>query len=243
VDELEKMLRRVARPSLLYLMTDGHNPLGATVPLENRKRVASLAKEFRVPIVEDDPYGSLCYEEALPPVRAFESDWVYYVGSFSKLLAPSLRIGWLIVPPVLTKLLSIIKESSDLNLSTFAQWVVADYLQRGALPEHIRSLRTAYGVRRAAMDTALRRSFPQQCDWNVPRSGVFYWVDLPQSVDAGELLPLAIQKGVAFLPAEAFSRGKHRNGMRLNFSRCNPEAISEAVDRLGGVLASTVGKS
>jgi 2-aminoadipate transaminase len=98
VDELENNLKTGARPAFFDLMTDGHNPLGATVPLENRHRIARLARDFQVPVVEDDPYGSLAYARELPPLHAIDSDWVYYVGSFSKLLGPSLRIGWLIVP-------------------------------------------------------------------------------------------------------------------------------------------------
>jgi 2-aminoadipate transaminase len=240
VDALDSVLRRGGRPAFLYLMTDGHNPLGATVPLENRKRLASLAAEFGIPVVEDDPYGSLSYERELPPLRAFESNWVYYVGSLSKLLAPSLRIGWLIVPAPLGRLLSIIKEASDLNLSTLSQWIAADYLESGALPEHIRLLRTNYGIRRSAMDAAMRRFFPAQCHWSVPDSGVFYWVNLPEWLDASELLPVAIQNRVAFLPAEAFSRGKHRNGIRLNFSRCSPDEITEGICRLGTVLRNAI---
>jgi 2-aminoadipate transaminase len=238
VDTLADVLARGLRPAFLYLMADGHNPLGLTVPVKNRQRLARLAREFRVPIIEDDPYGCLCYDgKSIPPIRAMESDWVYYVGSFSKLLAPSLRVGWLIVPPALIQPLSIIKEACDLNLSTFAQWLVAAYLETGALPAHIDVLRAEYGSRRNAMDMALRAAVPSSCRWEVPISGVFFWIDLPELVNATELLQRAIDRErVSFVPAEAFSRGRHLNGMRLNFSRCSSGEISEAIFRLANVL-------
>jgi 2-aminoadipate transaminase len=238
VDALAQALEYGPRPALVYLMTDGHNPLGATVPIENRERLAGLAREFRVPIIEDDPYGSLCYEgNGIPPLRALERDWVYYVGSFSKILAPSLRIGWLVVPHELIQPLSIVKEACNLNLSTFAQWIVSEYLETDPLPLHIQALRTEYGSRRDAMETALRATFPGYCRWHTPTTGVFFWIDLPETINATELLRTAIEcERVAFIPAEAFSRGRHLNGMRLNFSRCTPNRIEEAVARIASLL-------
>jgi 2-aminoadipate transaminase len=238
VDILADMLARGPRPSLIYLMADAHNPLGVSIPLESRERLAEIARNFRTPIIEDDAYGCLLYEGGgLPPIRAFESDWVYYVGSFSKLLAPALRVGWIIVPPALTPALSIIKEASDLNISTFSQWLVADYLGTGALDSHIERLRAEYGLRRDAMNRALESHFPSNCRWRVPSAGVFFWIDLPDSVNTSELLTTAIeQERVAFLPSEGFSRGRRLNGMRLNFSRCTCGQIQEAVSRIGDVV-------
>ncbi|HEX3683972.1 MAG TPA: PLP-dependent aminotransferase family protein [Bryobacteraceae bacterium] len=238
VDALEDLLSSGVRPAFLYVMADGHNPLGATIPHNHRERLADLARRFRVPIIEDDPYGFLEYDGfPIPAIRAFESDWVYYVGSFSKLLAPSLRVGWLIVPRALTQALEFIKEGSDINTGSFTQWVVSEFLEMDALPSHLGSLRREYGARRQAMAAALRREFPTYCRWRTPQSGVFFWIELPEDMNGGELLNTALEEEqVSFLPAEAFSRGLRRNGMRLNFSRCNSALISEAVRRIGRII-------
>lgn len=238
VDALEESLARGLRPAFLYMMADGHNPLAVTVPRDNRQRIADLAREFHVPVIEDDPYGCLQYSAGgIPPIRAFESDWVYYVGSFSKLLAPALRVGWVVVPRSLIPPLSVVKEAADINTGTFAQWVVAEYLATGALTSHTQELCREYGMRRNAMHQALEMSLPDHCAWRVPPNGVFFWIDLPASLNATELLPIALrEEKVAFLPAEAFSRGTRTNGMRLNFSRCDAVQITEACRRLGRVV-------
>jgi len=238
VEAVERAFARVPRPALLYIMTDGHNPLGVSLDLEKRRRLALLAREYHVPICEDDAYGFLCYEEArLPPVRAAEDEWVYYIGSFAKVLAPSLRVGWLVVPPDLMRPLSVLKEAWDINTSSYTQWMLAEYLDTGALPAHIQSLCVAYRAKRDAMHAALCAAMPPGCRWTLPSNGVFVWIDLPDGVDASALLNEAIQRErVAFLPAEAFSRGRRRNGMRLNFSHCTIAEIAEAVARIGRML-------
>ncbi len=238
LDALERAMARHPRPAFLYIMADGHNPLAVSISPEKRRRLAHMAREFQVPIIEDDPYGFLSFDgPAQPPIRAFESDWVYYVGSFSKLLAPSLRVGWLIIPASLARPLSVIKEGSDINMSTFSQWIVADYLESGRLPAHIEMLRAEYGARRSAMASALEAAFPCYARWYMPTCGVFFWVDFDANLDTTELLSAAIERErVAFVPSEAFSRGKRSNGMRLNFSRCRSKEITEAVTRIGRIL-------
>lgn len=239
LDALEQLLLSGVRPAFLYLMADGHNPLGATIPIENRQRLAYMAREFGFPIVEDDPYGFLRYEGTpLPPIRSLESQWIYYVGSFSKVVAPALRVGWLTVPPELIEPLSNLKEASDINTNSFAQTLVAELVETGELPQHISGLVREYGERRRAMNAALTEYFPPYCRWCVPESGVFFWVNLPEQMNASKILERALKRCVAFLPAEAFSRGKQMNGMRLNFGRLNAPLITEAVSRIGEVLTT-----
>ncbi len=238
LDALEEILSSDVRPALLYVMADGHNPLGTSMPIANRERLAYLAREYRLPVVEDDPYGFLEYDGTpLPPIRKWEQNWVYYVGSFSKLLAPALRVGWLVVPSALMSTLAVIKEGSDINTNSLAQWIVAEFLEMGLLAPHLGCLRREYGARRTAMNTALFAEVRAWCRWRSPSAGIFFWVELPPGMIAADVLKQALElERVAFLPSEAFSRGRRTDGIRLNFSRCNPELITDGVRRIGRVI-------
>jgi 2-aminoadipate transaminase len=245
VEAVERELGSGSLPAFMYVMTDGHNPLGSCLSATTRASLAELARQYRVPIVEDDAYGFLRYDsQGLPPIRALEQDWVFYVGSFSKILAPSLRVGWLVVPEELTSRLSAIKEALDINTMTFAQRVVTVYLRSGRLVPHLATLREEYRKRRDTMLCSLRQHFPPEACWATPGAGVFVWVELPEGYDASKLLKEALATAqVAFLPAEAFAastRLARRNGMRLNFSGCTLDQIEEGVARLGHVLRSHV---
>jgi 2-aminoadipate transaminase len=134
LDAVEAHLISGQRPAFMYAISDGHNPLGVSLSLEKRQRLVEIARRYGVPILEDDAYGFLCYDgEPLPPLRALEPDWVFYIGSFSKILAPALRVGWVILPEALVPVLSALKEGSDINTATFSQRTVAAYLEMGEL--------------------------------------------------------------------------------------------------------------
>ncbi len=242
VEVLAGHLSRGQHPAMIYLMPNAHNPSGARLPMENRAKLAGLARKYRVPIVEDDPYGELYYDtNPLPPIRAFEADWVYYVGSFSKILGPSLRVGWIVAPEEHIPLLSVIKESHDLNVTTLSQWIVNEFLESAELISHLGKLRDAYQERRDVMDRVLREVMPSYVRWKVPDCGVFLWVELPEFIKAAELFGRCIsEKQVAFLPAAAFSRGKQNNGIRLNFSHKGSCEIAEGVARIGSVVRQMV---
>ncbi|HEX8335668.1 MAG TPA: PLP-dependent aminotransferase family protein [Pyrinomonadaceae bacterium] len=240
VEAVGRLLAGGARPSFIYTVTEGHNPLAVSMSRGKRERLVELAREFRVPVVEDDPYGLLFYDGELePPMRALDEDWVFYVGSFSKVLAPSLRAGWCVVPEPLTRQLSIIKEASDIDTATFSQRAVSAYLDAGHLPAHLERLRREYGLRRDAMLRAVAEHFPGEAAWHKPTSGVFTWVELPREVDTGELLRAAVEdEQVAFIPGSAFdvhARGR-THGIRLNFSHHPAPVIEEGVARIGRVL-------
>jgi 2-aminoadipate transaminase len=241
VGAVEQALSRGPRPALLYAVTDGHNPLGVSMSLEHRERLAALAGRHGLPVIEDDPYGFLCYEPApLPPLRAFEERWVFYVGTFSKILAPAVRTGWVVVPEELVPLLANVKEASDIDMAPLSQRAVSSYLETGALPAHLTALRDEYRRRRDAMLDALERHFPDEARWRKPTSGLFIWVEVPDGVDLRRLWREAIEVArVAFIPGQAFDVASGQspgNGLRLNFSNSTPAQIEEGIASLGRML-------
>lgn len=244
VDAVEAMLEAGARPALIYAVTDGHNPLGLSVSREKRLRLVELACRYGVPIIEDDAYGFIHYgERAEPPLRALDGRWVFYVGSFSKILAPSLRAGWLVVPEELIPVLSILKESSDINTSTFTQRIISAFLDTGELENHVSTLRGEYRARRDVMSKALGEHFPAAARWTLPTSGIFFWVELPARADTTALLGTAVEMGVTYIPGNAFcvdNSGLGLNCMRLNFSHCAPALLEEGIARLGRLLKSAL---
>ncbi len=246
IEYVEKLLRGGVQPALMYTIPEGHNPLGLSMSEENRKRLAHLARQYRMPVIEDDPYGFLSYGESpVRPLRAFDDQWVFYVGSFSKLLAPALRVGWLVVPKALVPKLSIVKEAADIDSATFTQRVVSDYLDHGHLPGHLALLQQEYRLRRDSMLTALSEHFSGLAEWNKPASGFFIWLQLREKISTTCLLrrSLAAEK-VAFIPGSAFSVISEQHGassMRLNFSALPGPLIREGVERLARSLAAIRG--
>jgi 2-aminoadipate transaminase len=244
VDEVEARLAGGARPAFLYAITDGHNPLGVSLTPGKRRRLVELARRYRVPILEDDAYGFLYYGEAPPPpLRALDEEWVFYLGSFSKILAPGLRVGWLVVPPPLAARLSPLKHGADLDTSCLAQHVVAAYLEAGLLPPHLALLREEHRRRRDAMLAALRDHFPPEASWNRPESGLFVWAGLPPGLDAAELLRSAVEtENVAFSPGAIFCAGDPEGSryLRLSFTNPPPDRIEEGIARLGRVIRSAL---
>jgi 2-aminoadipate transaminase len=241
LDALERVLAGGPAPALIYAMSDGHNPLGVSLPPAARPRLAALAREHRVPIVEDDAYGMLSYDETLPPaLRAFDDEWVFYVGSFSKTLAPALRTGWIVAPERFLGPLASLKESSDINMATLGQRAVAAFVASGSFEPHVERLRAAYAERRAAILEAVAEGFPEGTRWSVPRAGFFTWVELPGAVDTAALFRTAVEtERVAFLPGSAFAlpgSEPARSALRLSFSHCPAEVLREGVARIARAL-------
>lgn len=245
VDEVESLLARGVRPAYIYVIPTGHNPLGSTLSLEARQRLASLARRHRVPVLEDDAYGFLSYDEApLPPLRAFEEEWVFYLGSFSKILAPALRAGWLVVPARLTARLALHKHAADLDTPSLSHPMIAAYLEAGHLPAHLETVRAEYRRRRDAMLSALRAHFPPEARWHDPEAGMFVWIELPPDFNAADLLTAAVEtERVAFCPGVTFCAGDPGRGtrcLRLSFTNHPPERIEEGIGRLGRLLSKSV---
>lgn len=245
VDALEALLAGGERPALVYAIPEGHNPLGISMPVQARRRLAEVARRYGVPIVEDDAYGLLTYDDDAPPaVRAFDAEWVLYVGSFSKIVAPALRTGWVVAPKEVVQRLSILKQGSDLDVCSFAQRTLAALLDEEPFPIHLAHLRAEYRARRDAMLQALEAHFPPGARWQSPRSGMFVWVTMPEGVNTTHLLRRAVDEAcVAFVPGQAFCiEGRlGANALRLNFSRVSIEQIHDGIERLGRVLRTAPG--
>ena len=245
IDAVERVLDR-KQPALIYVVTDGQNPMGVSMSVEKRRRLAELASEYGVPIVEDDAYGFINYESGHcdPPIRAFNESWVFYIGTFSKILAPALRTGWLVVPEELVPKLAIIKEATDINTCTLNQRAIAAYLDETDLSARIQKLGRVYGERRDAIVEALQKYFPAGSCWREPASGFFVWVELPEPVDMFALVKTAIEtEGVGFIPGHAFAvrqTSAPSTSMRLNFSNNSPEKLHEAIARLSRVVERTL---
>ena len=244
VDHVEYLLRLTGQVRALIEVPDFHNPLGVSIALHNRARLVELSRRFRAPIIEDDPYGLLRYEgDPVPPLKAQDIDGgILYLGSFSKILAPGLRLGWVVAPRAVLGKLTVIKEAQDLETSQLAQRAVTEFIQRGCLEAHLDRLKAAYQVRRTAMLDALDREFPGEAKWSKPQGGIFVWVTLPEPVNTWDLLPRAVEEAkVAFIPGFAFGiQGGGQSSMRLNFSNATPDLIAEGVKRLGQIVRESL---
>ena len=254
VDELEQALR--VGPKFIYILPNFQNPSGSTLSLERRQKLVELADKYGVPIVEDDPYGQLRYEgEHLPSVVQLDSQMrgpnggtytgnVIYMSTFSKLLAPGIRLAWIIAPPEVTRKLVMTKQAADLHTATFNQYVAYEVGKGGFLDEHVKVIRATYKERRDVMMDTMAETFPSEARWTHPKGGMFLWGIMPEGMDAAEVLKVAIEKKVAFVPGFAFHpNGGGENTMRLNFSFSKPEVIREGITRLGLTLKEMLSKN
>jgi DNA-binding transcriptional MocR family regulator len=238
LDVLEDILSQ-RRPKLIYTIPSFHNPTGATMGMQARRRLIELAIRHRVPIVEDDIYGEMRYEGAmLPPLKALdEYGIVIYINSFSKVSFPGLRVGWVVAPRMVIDHLNRAKERSDLHASLMTQAAIHEFSRHGLLARHIKRVKRAYAERRDCMLGALEGHFPDEARWNMPEGGMAFWVELPEHLSASQVLLQAAEQGVIFSPGEAFYCSLPRqNMMRLSFTMASPPLIEEAIKRLGRVI-------
>ncbi|MFE1410588.1 PLP-dependent aminotransferase family protein [Streptomyces sp. NPDC058746] len=229
------------RPKLLYTIPTFQNPTGRTLPAARRAAVAETAARLGLWLVEDDPYGDLRYEGTDVPWLAAHpgaEDRTALLGSFSKIMAPGLRLGWLRAPAALSRAAVVAKQAADLHTSTVDQLAAAHYLAASDLDAHVAGVRAAYRSRRDALLAALGRTLPADCEWNRPEGGMFVWARLPAGHDATALLRAALPHDVAFVPGAPFFTGTpDPRTLRLSFTTHTPEEIAEGVSRLGAALA------
>jgi 2-aminoadipate transaminase len=226
------------RPKFLYTIPNFQNPTGITMSAERRAAVAAIAAEHDLVVVEDDPYGKLRYRgDDIAPIKHWDqAHRVLYASTFSKTIAPGLRIGWVVSPTELFDQLLILKQASDLHTSSLDQQVAHHYLTNNDVDAHVAGIRGAYGSRYEVLEGALGRSMPDGYSWTHPDGGMFLWVTGPDQLDSVELLKRAVDQQVAFVPGrDFFPADGGRNFMRLNFSNSTPERIEEGVQRLAAL--------
>jgi 2-aminoadipate transaminase len=239
VEELERVLAGAPDPSFLYTIPTFQNPTGSTLSGERRRRLAGLSGERSLAVLEDDPYGLVRFEgEALPTLFELEGgENVMYSSSFSKTIAPGLRVGYAIVPATLGPALEELAASTYITPALLAQATVFEFLRRGLFEPNLERVRGLLRERRDAMLEALERELAGRARWNKPEGGYFLWLGLPDSVDAAELLVRAGEAGVSFVPGADF--GGPPSSARLAFSFVSPEEIDEGVRRLAKLVAAT----
>ena len=236
VEEIETALDRGASPSFVYVLPNFHNPAGTTLPLERRERLAEIARKHDLVIIEDDPYGELRYEgEDIIPIFRLAPERTIYLSTFSKTLAPGIRLAWIVAPkPIIARLVQA-KQGADLHTGTFVQMLAYDICERGILRQHVKRLRKVYRQRRDTMLDALEEHWPQETSWTRPQGGLFLWARTPERINTRDFFKKAIAAGVAYVPGFAFypdDKGDP-NTMRLNFSNAQEEMINEGIYRLG----------
>ena len=235
------------KPRFVYLLPNFQNPTGRCVSAARRLALVDRAAALGLPIVEDNPYGDLWFDSPPPPplsARAGvgEGGGAIYLGSFSKVLAPGLRLGYLVAPKAIYPKLLQAKQAADLHTPGFNQRVVYEVIKDGFLREHVPTIRARYKLQRDAMSAALDRHMKtlvaQGCGWQVPVGGMFFWLNLPPHIDAAALLPKAVDAGMAYVPGSTFfPHGGHANTLRLSFVTASPDQIDTAVAALARVLA------
>lgn len=238
VEELEEKIKKY-NPAFIYVVPNFQNPGGVTLCEERRHKLIDLAYKYKVPVVDDNPYGELRYSgEDQISLKRLGKDAVIHLGTFSKIISPGLRIGWAVAPKDVIGVLERVKQSTDLHTNQFAQYVVYEYVFDGALERHIEILVRAYRERRDAMLSAMSEFFPDTVRWTKPEGGLFLWVMLPEGTAGRELFFKAVEEKVAFVLGKPFDpRGTMENTLRLNFSNASLEMIHEGIKRLGRVFA------
>lgn len=245
VSELEATLERLLRdgealPKFVYVVPNFQNPVGATLSLQRRRHLLELARKFGFLILEDNPYGDLRFEgDPVPNIRALDDgEHTLYLGSFSKVFLPGLRVGWIKGPAPVIQRLVVAKQSADLCGPSLSHWILIQALREGLIDRRLQELRVLYRQRRDAMLEALEAFMPQGVAWNRPQGGFFVWLRLPEGLDAGELRAKAIaEAGVAYVAGSAFFDGPEgRRTIRLAYSQQEPAAIREGIRRLADLV-------
>lgn len=236
-------------PKLLYLLPNFQNPTGCTLPMERRQKILEIITRYNLPVIEDDPYGQLRFEgEDLPTVLAMDAENrgqagadytgnIIYLSTFSKILAPGLRLAWVIAPKEVIFRMVQAKQGSDLHTATFSQMITYEVAKDGFLYDHIKLIRDVYGKRRDLMVEMIDEMFPPEVEYIRPEGGLFFWVKTPEQINTQEMLPKAVEQKVAYVPgAPFFANGGGPNTMRLNFSNASEEGLRAGMTSLGRVI-------
>lgn len=241
VDEVEDAIKK-CNPKFIYVVPNFQNPSGITLSLKRRLQLIEIANKYRLPIIDDNPYGDLRFSgEPVPSLCSLGGDTVISLSTFSKIVAPGLRIAWMIACPDIMPIFEKVKQCGDLHTSTYGQMVLLEYLRMGKLDDHVEKIRRVYGARRDIMIKSIEEYFPPEVKFTRPEGGLFLWITLPEGMSGKELLPKAIEAKVAYVYGSPFfPDGGGENTLRLNFSNANEEEIVEGIKRLGRLIKESM---
>lgn len=244
MEELEKALEENDNVKFIYVIPDFQNPSGRTWPVERRKKFMEIINKYEIPVAEDNPYGELRFEgEISPSLKSMdEKGLVIFLGTFSKILCPGYRLGWVCASPQIMEKFNIAKQGADLQSSSISQMEVAKFIEMFDLDAHVENIKKVYARRRTVMLDAMEKYFPEGVEWTKPDGGLFLWVTLPEGIDAGKLLAdVVLPKDVAYVAGEPFyPNGGNANHFRMNYSNMPDERIIEGVKRLGEALTEAI---
>ncbi|MDO5062745.1 MAG: PLP-dependent aminotransferase family protein [Peptostreptococcaceae bacterium] len=239
MDDLEDKIKANSNVKMIYIIPNFQNPTGRTWSLERRKALIDVANKYDLPIVEDNAYGELRFDgERIPSIKSLDTQGrVLYLGSFSKVLAPGLRVGWLCSSKEVAPKFEYLKYGADLQNTELSQMIIETFLRENDLDEHLNKIKGVYKRRRDLMIDEIKRSFPEKAKYYYPEGGMFVWVELPSHINTRELLKKAVAKKVAFVPGGSFyPAGDCESSMRLNFSTMEDDKIVEGIKILGELL-------
>ena len=244
-EDLERKLAANPKARLMYIIPSFQNPTGRTWSLERRRKILEIAQRYELPILEDNPYGELRYEgQTIPTLKSMDTTGVVtYMGSFSKVLSPGIRLGWMLASRELIEKYESAKECADLQASTLTQMVVDTYLAHNDLDENIRRLNELYRGRRDKMLALLAAEFPEGSRWTHPCGGLFLWATLPEGIDTDALLPITVAHKAAYIPGRAFfADGDECRCLRLNFSNASEAQMEQGIAIMGQVFRDALAK-
>ena len=239
MEDLEEVLKNNDNVKFIYVIPDFQNPSGKTWSIERRKKLVELANKYNTAIVEDNPYGELRFEgEIYPAIKHYDTEGrVIFLGTFSKILCPGLRLGWVVADEEILNKYNMVKQGADLQTNTMSQMEVAKLLEEYDIQEHIEKIKVVYKKRRDLMMKTMEEEFPKEVKYTYPEGGLFTWVVLPDHINARELAVKALEKSVAFVPGGSFfPNGGNENTLRMNYSNMNEDRIVEGVKRLGAAI-------
>jgi 2-aminoadipate transaminase len=239
-ERMKKLVKRPNPPKMVYVLPNFQNPAGVTMPEKNRRRLIDLASDYDFIILEDDPYGELRYiGKDIRPVKSWDDEGrVIYMSTFSKILSPGLRVGWVVAHPDILQKLIIAKQSADVSANVLGQRIAHEYMVKGHIDPQIEKIRSIYSRKMEIMLAGMSEFMPDDLSWTRPEGGMFLWLNLPGWMDSSELLKKALKKRVAFVTGKAFFADPREgnNSLRLNFTHPSDEMITEGLRRLGSVV-------
>lgn len=233
IDKVEEQLIKY-KPKLIYTVSNFQNPTGITMSVDRRIELVKLATHYNIPIIDDNPYGDIRFEgERVPTLKSFGGDEVIAIRTFSKIITPGLRIGWLNGPENILNQFEKVKQCTDLHTNSFCQYLIYEFVAGGYLEPHIERIIVDYRAKRDLMLKTMRETFPEGIRWTEPSGGLFLWIELPEHMSAKKLFPKAVEQKVAYVYGQPFfPDGSGANTMRLNFSNATHEGIVEGIGRL-----------